>query len=59
MSGAVTSGLPKGELEQLINALIDNRYIKDILVESIWVHSSESRSTTLAATPSIAQRITT
>ena len=31
MSAAVTSGLPKGELEQLINALIDNRHIKDIL----------------------------
>ena len=31
MSAAVTSGLPKGELEHLINALIDNRHIKDIL----------------------------
>jgi hypothetical protein len=59
MSAAITSGLPKGELEQLINALIDNRHIKDILMNSIWVHSSESRSTTPAATPPIAQRITT
>jgi hypothetical protein len=56
MSEAVTSGLPKVELQQLINVLIDNRYIKDILMKSIWVHSFESRSTTPAATPSIAQR---
>jgi hypothetical protein len=38
---SVNSGLPEGELVQLINALIDNQEIKDILIKSISVPSSE------------------
>jgi hypothetical protein len=38
---SVKSGLPEGELVQLINALIDNQEIKDILIKSISVPSSE------------------
>ena len=41
MSNSVKSGLPEGELVQLINALIDNQEIKDILIKSISVPSSE------------------
>jgi hypothetical protein len=37
---SVKSGLPEGELVQLINALIDNQEIKDILIKSISVPSS-------------------
>jgi predicted transcriptional regulator len=37
---SVKSGLPEGELVQLINALIDNQEIKDILIKSISAPSS-------------------
>jgi hypothetical protein len=58
MSASVTSGLPEGERVQLINALIDNHHIKDILMKTISVSSSESRSTVSKTTPSTEQRIT-
>jgi hypothetical protein len=38
------SGLPNGEITQLINALIDNHQIKNILMKSISVPSTESNS---------------
>jgi hypothetical protein len=58
MSASVKSGLPEGELEQLINTLIDNHQIKDILMKSMFVPSSESRSTVSKTTPPIEQKIT-
>ena len=51
-------GLPEGELSQLLNALIDNHQIKDILMKTISVSASESRSTVSKTTPSTEQRIT-
>ena len=50
--------IPKEELTQLINALIDNHHIKDILMKTISVSSSESKSTVSERTPSIEQKIT-
>lgn len=38
--------LPKGELTQLINALINNNHIKDIIIKSISIRSTEDRSKT-------------
>jgi hypothetical protein len=38
---SVKSGLPEGELVQLINALIDNQNIKDILIKAISVPTTE------------------
>ena len=35
--------LPKGELTQLINALINNKHIKDIIIKSISIRSTEDR----------------
>ena len=58
MSASVKSGLPEGELAQLIDTLIDNHQVKDILMKTISVPSSESRSTISKATPSVEQRIT-
>ena len=58
MSASVKSGLPEGELAQLFDTLIDNHRIKDILMKTISVSSSESRSTVSERTPSIEQRIT-
>ena len=58
MSTSVTSGFPEGERVQLINALIDNHQIKDILMKTISVPSSESRSTVSKTMPPIVQRIT-
>jgi predicted transcriptional regulator len=43
------SGLPEGELEQLIDALIDNHEIKDILIKSISVPSTENSKILKAA----------
>ena len=37
----VKSGIPKGELTQLIDALIDNHRIKDIVMKSISVCSTK------------------
>jgi hypothetical protein len=50
--------IPKEELTQLINALIDNHHIKDILMKTISVSSSESRTTVSERTPPIEQKIT-
>ena len=58
MSASVKSGIPEGELAQLIDALIDNHQIKDILMKSMCIPSSESRSTVSKTTPSIEQKIT-
>jgi hypothetical protein len=58
MSASVTSGIPEGERVQLINALIDNHHIKDILMKTISVSSSESRTTVSERTPAIEQKIT-
>ena len=57
MSASVTAGFPEGERVQLINALIDNHQIKDILMKTISVPSSESRPTVLKRMPPIEQRI--
>ena len=58
MSDSVKSGLPEGELAKLIDTLIDNHQIKDILMKSICVPSSERRATVSETTPSMEQRIT-
>ena len=50
--------IPKEELAQLINALIDNHQIRDILKKTISTASSEMRSTISETTTSIEQRIT-
>jgi hypothetical protein len=57
-SASVTTGLPQEERVQLINALIDNHHIKDILMKTISVSSSESKSTVSKTTPLTEQRIT-
>jgi hypothetical protein len=57
-SASVTTGLPQEERVQLINALIDNHQIKDILIKTISVSSSESKSTVSKTTPLTEQRIT-
>ena len=51
--------IPKEELTQLINALIDNHHIKDILMKTISLYSSESKSTVSERKPPIEQKITT
>jgi hypothetical protein len=58
MSAAVNSGIPEGELAKLYDTLIDNHQIKDILMKSMCVPSSESRSTVSKTMPQIEQRIT-
>ena len=50
--------IPKEELTQLINALIDNHQIRDILMKTISTASSEMRSTISETATSIEQRIT-
>jgi hypothetical protein len=57
-SSASVNGLPQEERVQLINALIDNHQIKDILMKTISVSSSESKSTVSKTTPLTEQRIT-
>ena len=57
-TASVTTGLPEGELVQLINALIDNHQIKDILLKTNSVPTSESRPIVSKTTPSTEQRIT-
>jgi hypothetical protein len=49
MSASGSSGLPSEETTQLINALINNRQIKDILMKSIVVPSIENDSKALKA----------
>jgi hypothetical protein len=58
MSDSVKSGIPDGELAKLVDSLIDNHQIKDILMKSMCVPSSESRSTVSKTMPQIEQRIT-
>ena len=58
MSASVTTGFPEGERVELINALIDNHHIKDILMKTISVSSSESRATVSERMPPIEQKIT-
>jgi hypothetical protein len=57
MSASVT-GLPEAERVQLFNALIDNHQIKDILMKSMCIPSSESKSRVSKTMPPIEQRIT-
>jgi hypothetical protein len=57
MSASVKSGLPEGELAKLIDTLIDNHQIKDILMKSMCIPSSERRAIVSETTPSIEQRI--
>ena len=58
MSASVKSGLPEGELGQLIYTLIDNKHIKDILMKSMSGHSLESSSNIPPTTPVKEQEIT-
>jgi predicted transcriptional regulator len=58
MSASVKSGLPEGELAQLIDTLIDNHQIRDILMKSICVPSSLSRLTIPTTTPVKEQELT-
>ena len=58
MSASVKSGIPDGELAKLVDTLIDNHQIKDILMKSMCVPSSESRSTVSKKIPPIEQKIT-
>ena len=55
---AVTTCIPEGERVQMINALIDNQQIKDILMKTISVPTSESKATVSETMPPIEQRIT-
>ena len=59
MSASSSSGLPKGDLAQLVDTLIDNHIVKDILMKPICVPSSENRSIVQAETLPMEQRITT
>jgi hypothetical protein len=59
MSASNSSGLPNGELTQLVDVLIDNHKVKDILVKPIYVPPSENRSIVQAETLPMEQRITT
>jgi hypothetical protein len=57
-TASVTTDLPEGEIVQLINALIDDHQIKDMLLKTNSVPTSESRSTVSKTTQSTGQRIT-
>jgi hypothetical protein len=57
-TASVTTDLPEGEIVQLINALIDNHQIKDILLKTNSVPTSESSKIVSKITPSTEQRIT-
>jgi hypothetical protein len=57
MSASVKSGIPERELAQLIDSLIDNHQIKDILMKSMCIPSSESRLTIPTAIPVKEQEI--
>jgi hypothetical protein len=59
MSASSSSGLPNGELAQLVDVLIDNHEVKDILVKPICVPSSEKKSIVQAETLPMEQRIST
>ena len=57
-SASVMSGIPDGELAKLVDTLIDNHQIKDILMKSMCIPSSEIRSTVSKTMPPIEQKIT-
>ena len=57
MSASGSSGLPNGELAQLVDVLIDNHKVKDILVKPIYVPSSEKKSIVQVETLPMEQRI--
>jgi hypothetical protein len=59
MSASSSSGLPKVELAQLVDTLIDNHIVKDILMKPICVPSSENKSIVQTETLPMEQRITT
>jgi hypothetical protein len=56
MSTSGSSGLPSGELAQLVDVLIDNHKVKDILVKPIYV-PSKNKSMVQAETLPMEQRI--
>jgi len=56
MSASGSSGLPNGELAQLVDVLIDNHKVKDILVKSVYV-TSENIPMAQAETLPMEQRI--
>jgi hypothetical protein len=58
MSASVKSGIPEGELAKLLDTLIDNHQIKDILMKTMCIPCSESRSTVSKKIPPIEQKIT-
>jgi len=58
MSASAKSGLPEGELAQLVDTLIDNHQIKGILMKSMYEPHSESRTTIPSTTPVIEQGMT-
>jgi hypothetical protein len=57
MSASVKSGIPEGELAKPLDTLIDNHQIKDILMKSMCIPSSESRLTIPTITPVKEQEI--
>jgi hypothetical protein len=57
-TASVTTDLPEGEIVQLINALIDDHQIKDMLLKTNSVPTSESSQIVSKITPSTEQRIT-
>jgi hypothetical protein len=58
MSASVKSNIPDGELAKLVDTLIDNHQIKDILMKSMCIPSSESRSTIPTTIPVKEREIT-
>ena len=56
MSASGSSGLPNGELSQLVDVLIDNHKVKDILVKPIYV-TSENKPMVQAEPHPMEQRI--
>jgi hypothetical protein len=56
MSASGSSGLPNGELAQLVDVLIDNHKVRDILVKPVYV-TSENIPMAQAETLSMEQRI--
>ena len=57
-TASVTTDLPEGEIVQLINALIDDHQIKDMLLKTNSVPTSESSQIVSKTTQSTGQRIT-
>jgi predicted transcriptional regulator len=55
----LASGIPAGEIAQLITALIDNHQIKDIIMKPIYAPSIKCDSKVLTSTPVMTQTIST